>query len=45
MNYQLSDAIELQGAVYNLLDKERDYEDYGYISDERRYWLGMNISF
>nr|WP_162274075.1 ligand-gated channel protein [Salinivibrio kushneri] len=45
MNYQLSDAIELQGAVYNLLDKTREYEDYGYISDERRYWLGLNISF
>ncbi|KKA44376.1 outer membrane siderophore receptor [Salinivibrio sp. KP-1] len=45
MNYQLSDAIELQGAVYNLLDKTREYEDYGYISDERRYWLGLNVSF
>lgn len=44
-NYQLTDAIELQGAIYNLLDKSLDYDDYGYISDERRYWVGMNIHF
>ncbi len=44
-NYQLTESIELQGAIYNLFDNTLDYDDYGYVTDERRYWLGMNIHF
>lgn len=44
-NYQLTESIELQGAIYNLFDNTLEYDDYGYITDERRYWLGMNIHF
>lgn len=44
-NYQLTESIELQGAIYNLFDNTLEHDDYGYITDERRYWLGMNIHF
>nr|WP_254813959.1 ligand-gated channel protein [Salinivibrio sp. ES.052] len=44
-NYQLTESIKLQGAIHNVLDNTLDYDDYGYITDERRYWLGMNVHF
>ncbi|MFV0573902.1 MAG: ligand-gated channel protein [Vibrio sp.] len=45
VSYQLTDSVKLNAAVYNLLDEDVGYEEYGYVEDGRRYWLGMNIGF
>lgn len=45
MTYALTDKVTLKGAVYNLLDKEIDYDTYSYVEDGRRYWMGVDISF
>lgn len=44
-SYNLTSAITLNAGVYNLFDKVVTYEDYGYVEDGRRYWLGAAISF
>ncbi|WP_110667214.1 ligand-gated channel protein [Salinicola halophilus] len=31
--------------VYNLFDKDVDYDDYGLVEDGRRYWVGVNLEF
>ncbi|NYT58749.1 ligand-gated channel protein [Alcaligenaceae bacterium] len=44
-SYDVSKQLTLYAGVYNLLDKQVFYDDYGYVEDGRRYWLGMNIKF
>ena len=44
-NLQLMENLKLSAGIYNLLDKEITQEEYGYIEDGRRYWLGMTWSF
>lgn len=43
--YQLTDAVTLNAGVYNLFDKTISYEDYGYVEDGRRYWVGAALRF
>lgn len=31
--------------VYNLFDKNVEYEEYGLVEDGRRYWVGVNLEF
>ncbi|WP_129141781.1 ligand-gated channel protein [Modicisalibacter coralii] len=31
--------------VYNIFDKDVDYDDYGLVEDGRRYWVGINLEF
>lgn len=45
VTYQLTDNTTLKGAIYNLLDEEISYEEFGYVSDGRRYWLGLDVAF
>lgn len=45
VTYQLTDNTRIKGAIYNLLDEKISYEEYGYIEDGRRYWLGLNVAF
>lgn len=44
-SYQWSAALTLNAGVYNLLDKEVTLDEYGYIEDGRRYWLGLALAF
>ena len=44
-SYKVNDKLELYAGVYNVLDKRVRYDDYGYVEDGRRYWLGMNVKF
>lgn len=41
--YQLTDQARLKAGIYNLFDKTVDYDNYGYIEDGRRYWLGLTV--
>lgn len=45
ISYNLTDDVKVQAAIYNLLDKEVDYDTYGYVEDGRRYWFGMDVAF
>ncbi|WP_458524395.1 ligand-gated channel protein [Onishia taeanensis] len=45
LGYQLTEQAKLNLGVYNLFDKDVGVDDYGYVEDGRRYWLGLNIDF
>ncbi|MEC9483271.1 MAG: ligand-gated channel protein [Halomonas sp.] len=45
VGYQLTEQAEVKLGVYNLLDEEVTYDEYGYVEDGRRYWLGLNVNF
>jgi len=43
--FKLTPQATLNTGVYNLADKDIFEEEYGYVEDGRRYWLGMRVSF
>lgn len=43
--YHVTKAVSVYAGVYNLLNKKVDYDDYGYVEDGRRYWLGVGVKF
>ncbi|BBI63577.1 hypothetical protein HSBAA_48830 [Vreelandella sulfidaeris] len=45
IGYQLNESTKLNAGIYNLFDEEIDYDEYGYVEDGRRVWLGLNIAF
>ena len=44
-SYALSKQVSLHAGIYNLFDKDVAYDDYGYVEDGRRYWIGVGIKF
>ena len=44
-NWQITSQITLSLAVYNLLDEETSYDEYGYVEDGRRFWLAVDTKF
>ncbi len=45
IGYQLNENTQLNAGIYNLFDEEIDYDEYGYVEDGRRVWLGLNVAF
>ena len=45
LGYRLTEQAKLNLGVYNLFDESVTYDEYGYVEDGRRYWLGLNIDF
>lgn len=45
IGYQLNESTQLNAGIYNLFDEDIDYDEYGYVEDGRRLWLGLNIEF
>ena len=45
VGFQLTPQTKLNTGIYNLADKEIFYEEYGYVEDGRRYWLGVVTNF
>ncbi|MBZ5486177.1 ligand-gated channel protein [Halomonas aquamarina] len=45
LGYQLNDNTQLKAGIYNLLDEEITYDEYGYVEDGRRVWLGLSVDF
>jgi outer membrane receptor for ferrienterochelin and colicins len=45
VSYQLTDSAKVNVGLYNVLDKEITYEDYGYVEDGRRLWLSLTTTF
>lgn len=45
LGYQLNESTRLNAGIYNLFDETIDYDEYGYVEDGRRVWLGLNVAF
>lgn len=45
IGYQLDDSATVNAGIYNLFDERITYDEYGYVDDGRRVWLGLNIAF
>ena len=45
IGYQLNDSATVNAGIYNLFDERITYDEYGYVDDGRRVWLGLNIAF
>lgn len=44
-SYDVNKTLTVYAGIYNIFDKQVRYDDYGYVEDGRRYWLGMNVKF
>ncbi|MDN3378654.1 MULTISPECIES: TonB-dependent receptor [unclassified Pseudoalteromonas] len=45
VSYGLSDSLRVYGGIYNLMNKEIRYEEYGKTLDGRRFNLGLQLEF
>ena len=45
IGYQLNDSTTVNAGIYNLFDERITYDEYGYVDDGRRVWLGLNVAF
>ncbi|BBI52677.1 hypothetical protein HORIV_50980 [Vreelandella olivaria] len=45
VGYQLNESTQLNAGIYNLFDETINYDEYGYVEDGRRVWLGLNVAF
>ncbi len=45
IGFRLSPQAKLNTGIYNVADKEIFQEEYGYVEDGRRYWLGLQVDF
>ncbi|MFG6667152.1 ligand-gated channel protein [Halomonas sp. HNIBRBA4712] len=45
LGYALNDTTTVSAGIYNLFDEDVNYDDYGYMEDGRRLWLGLNVDF
>tara|TARA_B100000614_G_scaffold250826_1_gene261594 strand:+ start:64906 stop:65658 length:753 start_codon:yes stop_codon:yes gene_type:complete len=43
--FRLNRNATLNTGIYNVADKEIFQDEYGYVEDGRRYWLGMRVNF
>lgn len=42
---RVSDTLQLRAGLYNLLDKSVRPDEYGFVEDGRRLWLGVGAEF
>ena len=45
VGYQLTEMTKINFGIYNIFDETVTYDEYGYVDDGRRYWLGLNVDF
>ncbi|KAF0807253.1 enterobactin receptor protein [Alcanivorax sp. S71-1-4] len=45
LRYQLTPQTTLNTGIYNLTDKDIFQDEYGYVEDGKRYWLGVRVTF
>jgi outer membrane receptor for ferrienterochelin and colicins len=43
--FEVNERLTLRGGVQNLFDHAMTYEEFGYVNDRARVWLGLNASF
>ncbi|MGM0701618.1 MAG: ligand-gated channel protein [Pseudomonadota bacterium] len=45
VGYQLTPQAKVNVGIYNLFDEDITYDEYGYVEDGRRLWLGLQMDF
>ncbi|SDI99060.1 ligand-gated channel protein [Billgrantia gudaonensis] len=45
VGYQLTPQAKVNVGIYNLFDEDITYDEYGYVEDGRRLWLGLQVDF
>lgn len=45
LTYKFTKNVSAKFAVYNLLNEQVTYDEYGYVDDGRRYWFSLNVGF
>lgn len=45
IRHQLNDTVSVYGGIYNLLDKDINFDDHGRLLDGRRFNAGVNVTF
>ncbi|WP_043526952.1 ligand-gated channel protein [Litchfieldella xinjiangensis] len=45
VGYRVNERAKINLGVYNLFDESVTYDEYGFVEDGRRYWLGLNVDF
>ncbi|MCK0754141.1 ligand-gated channel protein [Chromohalobacter japonicus] len=44
-SWQVTEQAKLMFGVYNMFDDDIGYDEYGYVNDGRRYWVGASLDF
>jgi len=44
-SYAVNKTVSVYAGIYNLFDKQVTYDDYEFVEDGRRYWLGVGVKF
>ena len=44
-SWQATKNVKLHAGIYNIFDEPQTFDEFGYVGDGRRYWLGLNIGF
>lgn len=44
-SYAVNKTVSVYAGIYNLFDKQVTYDDFEYVEDGRRYWLGVGVKF
>ncbi|MCK2042784.1 ligand-gated channel protein [Chromohalobacter sp. TMW 2.2308] len=44
-SWQVTEQAKLMLGVYNMFDEDIGYDEYGYVNDGRRYWIGASLDF
>ncbi|WP_136248789.1 ligand-gated channel protein [Halomonas borealis] len=45
LGYRLTPQTTVNAGLYNLFDEDITGDEYGYVEDGRRLWLGVNVEF
>ncbi len=45
VGFRISPQAKLNTGIYNLADRKIFEDEYGYVEDGRRYWLGVTVNF
>ncbi|BES69131.1 ligand-gated channel protein [Marinobacter nanhaiticus D15-8W] len=45
LGYELTSNTTVKAGIYNILDEDVNYDEYGFTEDGRRYWLALNVGF
>lgn len=44
-SYRFNKSTVVHAGIYNVFDKNIDYDDFSYVEDGRRFWVAVNYSF
>ncbi|WP_280567316.1 ligand-gated channel protein [Chromohalobacter sp. 296-RDG] len=44
-SWRVTEQAKLMLGVYNMFDEDVGYDEYGYVDDGRRYWVGASLDF